>query len=646
MRARIGLAAGVLLAIAAGARTGGVSVVTSNAAVGSSSIPIAYDSSDTGPVEVVSLDGSSAHQLGPAGASSPSWKPDGSAVAMVTSSGANLTGVAVVAADGGTTKQLSALGYNPTYSPDATQLVYWTNQAPNKELISIANADGSNAHVVWDDSKGILSAELGFLPQWAPDGSAVVFNTSPAGCVSCLESGGSSQVWMVNADGTGLHQVPNADGIEHVTWSPDGLWLAGDGLARVHPAGTGRQFGAGDATDPVWSPDGTRIAYLGGSTTHVAVSIADSDGSHSRDFIFADPATTVYSDLYWLPDGSDLVFHVQTHNTVTNTDTSLIETANADGGGMRTVVTGQHPVVPTYITRLAGANRVDTAVSVSRATFTSAPTIVVARDDLFPDALTAGPLAAKFGGPLLLSPPTGVTTALAAEVKRLGARTAYLIGDTTALSANVEVGLRAAGITRVVRIGGTTRYDTARLIADKVGGASVYVARGDDFADAASVAGLAAYQQRPILLTPPGSLAAATSAALADLHASGATIVGGTSAIAASVQSALASTGMTVSRVSGATRYGTSAAVATLAAAAGMSGAPWLADGANWPDALAAGPAAAAVKGNLLLVDPHTLSASTETDAWLIAHPPTTVVVLGGPDVVSPADAAHALTGS
>jgi len=77
-----------------------------------------------------------------------------------------------------------------------------------------------------------------------------------------------------------------------------------------------------------------------------------------------------------------------------------------------------------------------------------------------------------------------------------------------------------------------------------------------------------------------------------------------------------------------------------------MTGAPWLADGANWPDALAAGPAAAAVRGNLLLVDPHTLSASPETHTWLIAHPPSTVVALGGPDVVSPADSAHALTDS
>src|SRR6185437_5913215 len=194
------------MAIAAIGATGGASIPTASAAVASSSIPIAYDVSENGPVDVVSFDGSNAHPLGPASASLPSWKPDGSAVAMMTG-----TGIVVANADGSGTKQLSALGSNPTYSPDGTRLVYWTTQGSNKQLIWIANADGSDAHVVWDDTLGILSAELGYLPKWAPARSAIVFNTSPAGCIPCLETGGLNQVWMVNADGTDLHHVIKAD---------------------------------------------------------------------------------------------------------------------------------------------------------------------------------------------------------------------------------------------------------------------------------------------------------------------------------------------------------------------------------------------------------------------------------------------------
>ena len=76
--------------------------------------------------------------------------------------------------------------------------------------------------------------------------------------------------------------------------------------------------------------------------------------------------------------------------------------------------------------RFAGSDRVATAISSSRANFTHAASIVVARSDLYPDALAAAPLAGKIGGPILLSPTSGLTAALAAEVKRLGATTAVL----------------------------------------------------------------------------------------------------------------------------------------------------------------------------------------------------------------------------
>lgn len=623
----------------------GQSAVAADAAVVPSSITIAFDSTAVGPVDVVSADGTNEHQVGPAGAYSPTWKPDGSALAMTTFNGANLTGVAIVSADGSSARQLPALGHNPVFSPDGTQLVYWTGQAPNKELVTVANADGTDAHVVWDDTKGILSADLGFLPHWAPDGSAVAFNTFPAGCTSCLETGSPTQVWIVNADGTGLHQVPNADGIEHVAWSSDGLWLVGDGQIRVHPDGTGRSEVSGPGG--VASPDGSKVAYATGTESAYTLSIANADGSSARVVVSStDPADNLLYQVQWLPDGSGIVFTHRTYVLATNSYTSVIAIVNSDGSGFRTLATGQDPVVPSYITRLAGTTRVDTSTSVSRATFASASAVVVARDDLYPDALAAGPLASKLKGPLLLSPPAAITSGVATEVKRLGAKTAYLIGDATALSANVETGLRAAGVTTFVRIGGATRYDTAAMIAEKIGGTSVYIARGDAFPDAASVAGLAAFQQRPIVLVPPGTLSSGTTATLSHLDAVAATIIGGTSAVSVGVQSGITALGLSVTRVSGSTRYGTSAAVANLAATVGMTGAPWLADGSNWPDALSAGPAAATVKADLLLVDPNTLGGSPDTRAWLAAHRPTAVVAVGGPDVVSAADAFQTLNGS
>ena len=77
----------------------------------------------------------------------------------------------------------------------------------------------------------------------------------------------------------------------------------------------------------------------------------------------------------------------------------------------------------------------------------------------------------------------------------------------------------------------------------------------------------------------------------------------------------------TTTRLAGTDRWATSAAVATRAVTEGMSGPPWLASGANWPDAVSAGPAAAAGKGVLLLVAPSDLAGSPASQAWLAAHP-------------------------
>jgi putative cell wall-binding protein len=268
--------------------------------------------------------------------------------------------------------------------------------------------------------------------------------------------------------------------------------------------------------------------------------------------------------------------------------------------------------------------------------------VVIARADLYPDALAAAPLAGKVGGPILLSPPGGATSELVAEIRRLGATTAYLIGDTTALSAQVATDVAGAGITTIVRIGGTTRYDTAADIAEWVGGTSAYVVRGDDWTDAAAVSALAAFQHRPVLLTSAGTLALPVAEAAHQMHLASVTIVGGTSAVSTLAEHGLNLLGVQTTRLSGADRWATSAAVASSAVAAGMTGPPWLASGLNWPDAVSAGPAAAASNGVLLLVAPTSLAASPASNGWLAAHPSNVVIAVGGPDVVSVEDVVRA----
>ena len=616
-------------------------------AAASDTAQVAYVTSD-GAIEVAGVDGSSPHLLAAASASAPAWRPDGGQLAYTAmAADGSPVGVHVVGVDGTDDRLVAPGAMLPAWSPDGTRLlVHEPTGSSTGDTIAVIDVASGARHEIFDGAKGDVREGLpNTAVSWAPDGSRLVLSVYPP---NCAELDCPVELWVVNADGSGLHQVPNGLDIGYVAWSPDGQWLIGNGLWLVHPDGAGRhQLVAGSlAASPVWSPDGAKIAYtlangLGGSAMWVLN--ADGSGAHAVDTPTA-PADAD-TDVRWLPDSRGLVFARGPRGVLSTPADFSIRTVGVDGAGARTLATGTQPSTPTWTTRLAGATRVDTAVSASRATFASATAVVVARDDLYPDALAAGPLAAKLGGPLLLSPSVGAPSALVAEVTRLGATTAYLIGDTTALSAQVEADLRAAGVTAIHRVGGATRYDTAALIAAQVGGAAVYVARGDDWPDAASVAALAAFQRRPIVLTPPAALGPSARDAITSLHATSATIVGGSAAVSDGVETELRAAGVAVTRLSGPTRYATSAAVASAGATAGLTGQRWMADGLDWPDAIAAGPAAAASRGNLVLVDPGDLSGSPETRTWLLDHGGGSVVAVGGPDVLSPKDVVEALGG-
>jgi putative cell wall-binding protein len=152
------------------------------------------------------------------------------------------------------------------------------------------------------------------------------------------------------------------------------------------------------------------------------------------------------------------------------------------------------------------------------------------------------------------------------------------------------------------------------------------LARGDAYPDALVGGPLAAARNAPLLLTEGSTLPAATATELKRVLPAGGTVyvLGGTSAVPATVATQLTSLGYNVSRYSGADRFATAVAVAK---ALGSPTTVLLATGTNFPDALAAGPAAAHVHGAILLTNGSTVPA--ETAAYLAgAH---TTYAIGGP---------------
>jgi hypothetical protein len=302
------------------------------------------------------------------------------------------------------------------------------------------------------------------------------------------------------------------------------------------------------------------------------------------------------------------------------------------------------PDAAPEVLRHAGADRIETAAALSRANIAEATHVVIARADAYPDALAGGPLAAAFGGPILLSSADGLAAATAAEIHRLGARTAYILGGEAALSPQVEQDLRAAGLTRIIRLAGTDRFHTAALVAGQLPTTTAYLVEGVNadpnrgWPDAVAVSGLAARDGVPILLTAGDALPAGTREALARLQSRQITIVGGTSAVGESVAEEIRSLGLRVDRLAGATRYETSRLVADRSLAGGADASVlWLTAGERWPDALVTGPLAGRHGVQLLVPGSAGLAAAPPVAGYLALHAPALarVHLVGGSAVIT-----------
>ena len=189
--------------------------------------------------------------------------------------------------------------------------------------------------------------------------------------------------------------------------------------------------------------------------------------------------------------------------TVTLTATDNLTPAQTASVSRHVTVT---PIQAVPLDRYDGASRYGTGVALSQAAFPaagSAGAVVLARGDVFADALAGIPLAKAKNGPLLLTPggpaATAPDPAVEAELLRVlphdKNHTVYILGGTGAIPQPVQDRIASLGYT-VVRLAGASRFDTALAIAQDPRAlnnpAHVVVARGDDYADALAAGPFAA----------------------------------------------------------------------------------------------------------------------------------------------------------
>jgi putative cell wall-binding protein len=273
-----------------------------------------------------------------------------------------------------------------------------------------------------------------------------------------------------------------------------------------------------------------------------------------------------------------LILNLSADTALTVSSCSLALTVEGSAGGWSPAVD-----------RVAGADRYEAAVNVSKAAFaTTAPVVYVVTGANYPDALSAGPAAAAEQGPLLLTPSDALPARVKAEIIRLKPKKIVVVGGVNSVSAAVLAQLKTIQ-PNTVRIGGADRYEASRNLAEyafgKTGAATAYVATGTNFPDALSAGSAAASTSGPVVLVngPARTVDAPTKALLGSLGVSRIVIAGGPNSVTPAIETALSKIASTT-RQGGADRFAASVAINTDAFTSSRRA--LLVTGLKFPDAL------------------------------------------------------------
>jgi len=255
------------------------------------------------------------------------------------------------------------------------------------------------------------------------------------------------------------------------------------------------------------------------------------------------------------------------------------------------------------VKRLAGDDRYETAIKISKDNFKSADTVVLASGTNSADALAASSLATSKSAPILLTKRNEIGKNVFDEIKRLNANNVIVVGGKVSISEKVVSDLKDKNIT-VKRLAGDNRYETSYEIAKELlksnKAKEAIIVNGFKNVDALSVSSLATKENLPILLNDGNRLSKDIKNIVGDSNFKKMYIIGGRTSLPRRIEDNIKALDIEYERLAGEDRYETSSKIAKYAYE--NSDKVILASGENSIDALAAGVLTKMEKAPMLLV--------------------------------------------